>query len=153
MIPPDVSSWLPGRCFCSVHRLVELVSWKVSPGSDRLAVVGAEPYCVLLYDLASMVLKGRLGRTDKRTALQLWRQRQQQQQLSDGGAAGGFGGGDSPGVGESAVVGVPPLYGGACLRRVDAVRWVVLSPLVSSCVASITAFCDPRKVVYLVVAV
>lgn len=39
---------------------------QVSPGSDRLAVIGTEPSCILLYDLATMVLKGRLGKPGHR---------------------------------------------------------------------------------------
>ncbi|CAM9725981.1 unnamed protein product [Scytosiphon promiscuus] len=38
------------------------ISLSVSPGSDRLAVIGTEPSCILLYDLATMILKGRLGK-------------------------------------------------------------------------------------------
>lgn len=39
---------------------------QVSPGSDRLAVIGTEPSCIMLYDLATMVLKGRLGKPGHR---------------------------------------------------------------------------------------
>lgn len=39
---------------------------QVSPGSDRLAVIGTEPSCILLYDLTTMVLKGRLGKPGHR---------------------------------------------------------------------------------------
>eukprot|EP00903_Cladosiphon_okamuranus_P011112 g10488.t1 len=42
------------------------IGLSVSPGSDRLAVIGTEPSCILLYDLATMVLKGRLGKPGHR---------------------------------------------------------------------------------------
>ncbi|CAM9738065.1 unnamed protein product, partial [Choristocarpus tenellus] len=42
------------------------MSLTVSPGSDRVAVLGPEPTCILLYDLASLVLRKRLGRPERR---------------------------------------------------------------------------------------
>ena len=55
---------------------------KVSPGSDRLAVIGTEPSCILLYDLASMVLKGRLGKSGRKGCSSLG-------VYSNGGGGGG----------------------------------------------------------------
>lgn len=57
---------------------------QVSPGSDRLAVIGTEPSCILLYDLATMILKGRLGKPGGHRA---------GRSIPGAGGAGGGGGG------------------------------------------------------------
>ncbi|CAN0488711.1 unnamed protein product, partial [Discosporangium mesarthrocarpum] len=38
----------------------------VSPLSDQVAVLGSEPSCILLYDVASLVMRRRLGRSSDR---------------------------------------------------------------------------------------